>query len=124
MEDFTIVVNDYQKFGELIRAWAADRSTIPVTVKDFRDQVSNGKIVTLGKGFKDGDLIQLLEPKLRTVSLIVPDVKDLAPLPANVPYDLPVFYEEAFHAEPDIPEDEKENFRSKRIADYAMRKCV
>lgn len=122
MADFDIIINNFEEFGNMIRAWATDSSSMPRTIGQFRAQVASGLLVELGPGFKDeDDLAIFLAPSKRTVSLVLPHPDDLADAIPG-PYPLPGFYDQAYGGAPSIPDNEV--FRSKRIADYVMRKCV
>ncbi len=122
MADFNIKINNFERFGELIKEWATNPSSLPRTVGEFRQKVAPGVVVELGSDFKDeDDLAVFLAPSKRTLSLVLPHPDDLSdPIPQ--PYPLPEFYDDAYNGSPNIPNPEV--FRSKRIADYVMRKCV
>ena len=124
VEDYSVVIGDWLTFGDLVKFWASNPEAVPQSVGQFKDQVPEA-VVRLGMDFKDSDPIQTthLPPKTK-LSLVLPDPVDLEPLAPGQSYPLPDFYSlMAFDRRPDSIEDTEE-FRSCRIADYAMRKCV
>ncbi len=121
--EFEIKIECYLVMGQFIRHWATGKVSRPDTIEDLKKDY--GAYITLGPGFKDTDKIQYLPAApANTVSIVLPDASDLE-LPPENPYPLPDFYDAVYSKErPKIPKDKAEEFRSRRIADYAMRKCV
>ena len=121
MADFKITIDGPEEFGNLIQDWSKDLSLKPATVGEFRALVPE-RIVKLGAGFLNADLIEYFKaPPKSKVSIVLPDESDLGdPIPD--PYPLADFYDEVYGGSPTIPDNEV--FRSKRISDYVMKKCV
>ncbi len=123
MDPYEIKIKNYLKMGEVLQGWARDAKSVPKTVGDFRAQVPSN-VAELAEEFKDTELLQIFNaPDQKVVSIMLPHPDDLD-LPPPSPYTLPDFYDEAYNATLVTPSEEEHNFRSKRIADYALRKCV
>ncbi len=123
MDPYEIKIKNYLEMGEILQGWARNADTVPATVGDFRAQVPSN-VAELADEFKDEDPLQIFNaPDQKVVSIMLPHPDDLD-LPPPSPYTLPDFYDEAYDATLVTPPEEEHNFRSKRIADYALRKCV
>jgi hypothetical protein len=125
--DKYMTVIDHALFGEIVRGWANDLTTLPATIEDFEGQV-DPLIVQIGLGYDRKDPVNFVKipPTSTTVSFVIPDKDDIKdPVPPGA-YELPRFYREmAFFDKPvSVLEKNKELFRSARIADYSAGKCM
>lgn len=119
-------IHDHYALGEIIKGWSRAPDTRPATVKEFKMQVL-ATIVDLGSGYKDGDAVAFFDlPETGTLSVVVPHVNDVnAPAP-QTNWGLPNFYSSlAFNsAKPNVKPEDREKFKSCRIADYSTTKCM
>lgn len=125
--DRFIRVLRYDLFGDIVRRWAAGQDPVPVTVGDFRAAVS-AAIAEVGPGYKDDEALFIARmPAMEDqLSLVLPDTRDLeGALPAGN-WPLPDFYSVmAFEGAAIVVEEaDKEAFKSSRIADYCVAKCM
>ena len=117
-------IRDFEAFGRIIIEWAKNPDDAPRRVGEFRDKVAEN-IVFLGGSFANDDPIDLFQaPPHSRLSLMLPHPDDLTEMPDGEEYPLPGFYQlMAFGGmQPNITDNN--DFRSCRIADYVMRKCV
>jgi len=120
-------VLDYAAFGENIRKWSDGTTVRPDTIAEFRAQVP-GTVVEIGTGYGETDPIHfaVLPAATEQISFIIPHKDDIAfPAPSGT-WPLPDFYSElAFNDTPvSVANEDKETFKSSRIADYSSTKCM
>ncbi len=125
--DRFIRVLQYDLFGAIVRRWAAGQEPVPATVGAFRAAVS-ATIAEVGPGYADDEAIHIARmPSMEDqLSLVLPDTRDLeGALPAGN-WPLPDFYSAlAFEGAPIVVDEaDKEAFKSSRIADYCVAKCM
>jgi len=128
-EKFKMEILDYLALGEKIREWSVNRDNAPKTIGDLLKPEYNS-IVRLGAGFEEPakqleEIVYIDAPPTGTVSIVIPNKDDLQIEPEK-PYPIPNFYDVIYQNSPTLPDDDVEidKFRSRRIADYAMNKCV
>ena len=123
MDSHEVKIHDAVAFGEIIKDWAINRGSVPRTIGQFRQMVS-GAVVELGEGFENHEEITFFDaPPRGNLNIVLPAVSDLTDeTPVNYPLH-PFYSELAFDGrDPNITDIDA--FRSARIADYVMRKCV
>lgn len=136
-EKYKIEIHDYQKLGERIADWANGDRPRPARVMDLIELIENvspddgglKSVIELGPGFYEPakqleNVTYFDAPDEETISVLIPHPKDLAkPAPPEATYRPPIFYNRLYGHAPNPPADSAV-FRSERIGDYAMRKCV
>ena len=125
--EFSMEILDYLALGGKIREWSENRDNAPKTIADLLKAEYSG-IVRLGVGFQKPakqaeEIVYFEAPPTGTISIVIPNKDDLQIVPEK-PYPMPNFYDVVYQGSPNIPDTEVDNFRSRRIADYALRKCV
>jgi hypothetical protein len=131
-----IEIYKWQEFGERIADWANGKYPRPARVRDLIELIENVDvavgglrgIMEIGPGFRepeklDENITYFEAPNEESLGVLMPHPDDLKKdPPPEDQYILPSFYDRVYGHEPNITNSE--NFRSERIADYAMRKCV
>lgn len=125
MADKRLVVTAgaYEAVGNKIREWSENPDSAPRTVGQLKAQL--GANITVEHFQDDEPLTLIFLPPTSTAHLVVPHFSDLGH-ELHDGYVPPDFYSTiAFGDRPaDVAEADRERFRSCRIADYSMAKCV
>ncbi|WP_299693588.1 hypothetical protein [uncultured Tateyamaria sp.] len=134
-DPYEIRILNFQQLGERVADWATGEKPRPARIKDLIalldvafDDGGLRNVMALGAGFHEADkqdenISYLRATPSESISVLLPHPEDLAKdPPTEDEYELPDFYNRVYNSEPNIVNSK--NFRSERIADYAMRKCV
>lgn len=122
-------VENYDKWGDLVKKWARDRSSRPTTVAEFQDQLLKAdvmakypqkftELVFIETSYDDGKLLIKLPP----AELLNEAEKEVQ---GTSPYPMPPFYAS------DMKDSTLKNdtpssrllFHSKRVGEYTIKFC-
>jgi len=126
------VTGSFVKFGELVKKWAKDPSTRPVSLAAFRSQCAAVQASVQIPSYVEGVVFVQHQKEVLTIHLppadMLKDAEDQ--LAHGGEYPLPPFYAARLGAQqpqfPDTPAGQKarKDFHSERIGDYCISLCV
>jgi len=118
-------VADYIAWGNLIKRWAKGEQAVPQNLNDLLDQCTAANVGMMMPAFVT-DLHVVQQPKNVFVLRLPPAdlvTQSEQALEAGAAYAIPPFYNERYHTELNVPQDQKLNFHAQRTGDYVIRLC-
>jgi hypothetical protein len=128
-----ITINDFEKWGELVKEWAKDPSNRPNTLQQLKDQVEgSANIAQVPSNITS--LLFMPQPDDETVLVIwLPTKKAIEDVDRRIAahefdatgYPLPPFYREIFgdDAVRRLTPDKFETFNAERVGEYTIQEC-
>jgi len=119
-------VSDFKAWGNLIKRWAKGEQAKPTSLADFLDQCTAADV---GMTMPDHvvDLV-VIQKEADTFVLRLPPASEIVEselaLETLNAYPIPPFYNERYHALPDVPKEEMKDFHAQRIGDYSLSLCI
>jgi hypothetical protein len=123
-----IEITDFEKWGNLVKAWAKSQTTPPKTPKELKDQMARAGVD--GRISDEITSIQFIVPDDKTLVILLPPGKAIDDAEVRLggsgdgaPYPLPAFYKVAFGGSDAKPAHWK-TFNAQRLGEYTINNCL